>query len=138
MTKNTWKVVDSDSFSDSHEAANGIDENPKTYWKSKPNGKKHFISIDLGKEVTINGFAYTPQSENSEGMIESGNIEISADGKSWKIAEQFKFGNLINDPTRRKHYFNKPKQTRYIRLVATGIAGDSKSAAMAEIDFFAR
>ena len=83
----------------------------------------------------LNGFTYTPQNDNSEGMIEKGIIKISQDGKSWKVFEKFEFGNLINDPSPRRHYFDKPIKTRYVMIQSDVIAGNGKSAAIAELDF---
>jgi hypothetical protein len=40
-----------------------------------------------------------------KGMMEKGIIEVSADGNTWRKIEDFRFGNLINDPTARSVYF---------------------------------
>ncbi len=66
-------------------------------------------------------------------MIEKGLIKTSTDGKTWKTLESFTFGNLINDPTKRTHYFKNPVKTRYIRIESDVIAGGGKTAAIAEI-----
>ena len=68
-------------------------------------------------------------------MIEKGIIKISTNGKLWKVVEDFDFGNLINDPTTRRHFFKASVKTRYIRIESKVIAGDNKTAAIAEIDF---
>ena len=95
-----------------------------------------YLSIDLGKEYILKGFAYTPQRNNSEGMIEEGTIEISNDGQNWKTADNFKFGNLINDPTKRFHNFPTSITARYIRIKASIIASNGDTTSMAEFDLF--
>lgn len=82
----------------------------------------------------MNGFAYTPQTRNSEGMMAKGILKVSDDGKNWKGVESFEFGNLINDPTKRYHYFKKPVSARYVRIEATEIAANGKVVAIAELD----
>jgi alpha-L-fucosidase len=68
-------------------------------------------------------------------MIEKGVVRISTDGKSWKNVEDFQFGNLINDPTTRTHMFQSKINARYIGLESREIAGNGKTAAVAELDF---
>lgn len=135
ILKKNIKIIDVSSSEEKQQAIMATDENAKTFWQSKPTGSKHFISFDLGTEVALKGFSYTPQTSNSEGMIESGTIKISANGKTWKTLENFNFGNLINDPTTREYYFKSPITTQYIKLETRSIAANKKTAAIAEIDF---
>ncbi len=135
--KKDWKLISVDSKKKKHKADNAFDSFYNTYWQSKPNkNNKHYISIDLGKEYKLTGFSYTPQKEHAGGMIEKGVIKISKNGKSWKVLEDFTFGNLINDPSTRKHLFQTPINTRYIRLESKVIAGGKNTAAVAELDFY--
>lgn len=136
ILKNKWTVIGTDSNISKHNGNNAFDENDDTYWKSKSNSKTHYLEIDLGKAYQLKGFSYTPQKENGEGMIEEGIIAISNDGKSWIPFEQFKFGNLINDPVTRAHQFKKLITTQYIRIESKTIAGNDTSAAIAELDFY--
>ena len=134
--KKDWRIIGADSFRKEHQGEYAIDENLNTYWQSEENGETHFVAIDLGKEKMLKGFAYTPQKEHSNGMIEKGTIKISNDGNVWIIVEDFEFGNLINDPITRSHYFKSAITTRYIKIESKVIAGENKSAAIAELDFF--
>ena len=134
IVKTDWKSIGVDSFNGKNGEELAFDADPDTYWQSGPKGKSHFLNLDLGKEYKIKGIAYTPQRENSEGMIEKGVVKISKDGKSWQVLESFTFGNLINDPVKRTHYFKTPVSTRYIGIESTEIAGKGKTAAIAEID----
>ncbi|MCL6268231.1 alpha-L-fucosidase [Flagellimonas myxillae] len=137
ILKAEWKPIGSDSEAQDHGMALAMDENPDTYWQSNSkSGKKHYLEIDLGSSKTLTGFAYTPQKEHAEGMIEKGSISISDNGKDWKKVMDFEFGNLINDPKTRQHAFTSPISTKFIRIESNVIAGGHTSAAIAELDFF--
>ncbi|MGQ7870264.1 alpha-L-fucosidase [Sunxiuqinia sp. sy24] len=137
IVKKAWKLVGADQETKGHAGTMAFDENSKTYWQSAGKGS-HFLAIDLGQEQSLTGFVYTPQTANAEGMIEEGLIKTSTNGKSWKTLETFKFGNLINDPTPRTHYFSVPTTTRFIRVESRAIAGGKSGAAIAEIDFLSK
>lgn len=137
--KKDWKLWQVSSEQEKNGADKSFDEDPFSFWMSQEGqGKemRHFISIDLGKREEINGFTYTPQLRNSRGMIEEGIFKISNDGKRWTEADRFVFGNLINDPAKRSHFFKNGVSARYIRIEATTIAGDDNVASMAEVDLF--
>ncbi len=136
ILKQDWTVLNVDSYQNKNEGNQAIDENPNTFWQSKANGKVHYINIDLGKAYSIKEFTYTPQTKHDSGMIEQGIIKVSSNGKTWKKWEDFKFGNLINDPTPRSYTFKAPVTTQYIRIESKIIAGNKKTAAIAELDFF--
>ena len=135
--KKSWKVIEaSGDDSGRNIFANIIDENPNNQWISQEGSNPQFVTIDLGKALFIKGFAYTPQTRNSFGMMEEGIFQISSNGKTWKDIENFRFGNLINDPTKRYHYFSKPVTARYIRIEATKIADDGNILSIAELDLY--
>lgn len=133
LAKKDWKLQNASSEAKNTPATAAFDAKPNTYWRSEA-GLPQFIALDLGAKETLNGFAYTPQTRNSEGMMAKGVIKISDDGKSWQKVESFEFGNLINDPTKRYHYFKQPVSARYVRIEATEIAAGGKVVAIAEID----
>lgn len=133
VVKKDWKVLAANDEQPVASAARAFDENVRTYWKSRPAAPK-VISLDLGKITEFGGFAYTPQLDNSQGMMAKGEIYISNDNKSWTKAGDFEFGNLINDPTRRLYYFNNKVSARYVRIEATGITGNEDFVSIAEID----
>lgn len=129
-----WKVIDVDSENMKFKATNVFDGNVNSYWLSKK-GSTHYLAIDLGKTYKLKGFEYIPQIENSKGMIEKGIIQISYDGESWEFFDFFEFGNLINDPTKRRHYFKNNLNTRFIRIETKQIASEGKVASIAELNF---
>ncbi len=135
VIKKDWTLIGSDSQADNHAAEHAMDANPSTYWLSQSTGSSHYLSVDLNEAYTLKGFIYTPQTNNSEGMIEKGIVKTSQDGKSWTVVEEFEFGNLINDPSPRTHYFDAPVNTRYIMIQSSVIAGGVRSASIAELDF---
>jgi alpha-L-fucosidase len=134
LIKKDWKVLAFSSEIPKQKAVAVFDEDPYSYWMTNEDDKTYFISLDLGKVETINGFAYTPQKEHANGMLEKGVFQISEDGITWKDIAIFEFGNLINDPTKRNHYFNNPVSARYVRIEAISIAGNDKTMSMAELD----
>lgn len=133
LIKKQWKLHEAGSQADKHGAQQAFDEQPGTYWLGTA-GEKAYLSIDLGKEETINGIAYTPVAQRVDGMMAKGKILTSNDGVHWTTAETFEFGNLINDPTKRYHYLKQPVESRYLRIEATEIAAEGKVVAIAELD----
>lgn len=137
MLKDDLAVLKVSSEQGSKSGEKAIDSNPDTYWQSKEKATlPQNISIDFGNEREIIGFAYTPQTSTKEGMMEKGKVYVSENGKKWKEAEVFEFGNLINDPTRRIWNFKNPFKTRFIKIESTEGAGGSKIVSIAELDFF--
>ncbi len=136
IVKNKWKLIKTDSKIAENSGEKAFDGETGTWWQSDEKGRNHFISIDLGEVHELKGFAYTPQAKHSDGMIQEGVIKVSSNGKKWQESEGFEFGNLINDPTTRRHFFKKTIQTRYLRIESVKIAGENSSAAIAELDFF--
>jgi alpha-L-fucosidase len=135
IVKNQWKLLASDSENAKHSASLATDGKKGTYWLSNANEDQHYIAIDLGNTHNLTGFIYTPPIDFADGMLEKGILQTSNDGKNWQDVETFGFGNLINDPTPRTHYFKKTVTAKYVQIKATGIAGNKKSLAIAEIGF---
>lgn len=134
LIQQDWKLMEVSSEDPKHPAKLAFDANSNTYWMSEKGNP--FVVIDLGKTEVLNGFAYTPQKQHAKGMMAKGVIRFSNDGKNWQGAEAFEFGNLINDPTKRYHYFNTAVKARYVRIEATEMAGDSEIVTAAEMDLF--
>lgn len=94
------------------------------------------LSVDLIKTKKITGFAYTPQQEPPRNMVVAGTLQISNDGKKWEKVEEFTFGNLVNDPTKRYHYLKKPVTARYIRIAPMANIANGKVENIGELDIF--
>lgn len=138
IVKKDWKLLAADSEMNRRTAGMAFDANKQSYWLSASNDAEHKIALDLGNSYNLTGFIYTPPAQFLDGMMEKGVIQISNDGQTWTDAETFEFGNLINDPTPRTHYFKKAISARYIQVKATLIAGGKKALAIAELDFLAK
>lgn len=135
IPKNNWLVKEVSSERQAHKAKMAIDNNPKTWWQSNTDPKASIV-IFLGDLYNLKAFAYTPQTQNSEGMMAKGTVDISMDGERWESAGAFSFGNLINDPTKRKFFFEKPVTGKFVRITATETANESNSVSIAELDFY--
>ncbi|GAB3654258.1 hypothetical protein GCM10028791_24870 [Echinicola sediminis] len=137
--KKDWKLVAASTGEEGHEAEKAIDANKGSYWKAKGSAKgAQEITLDLGQNLSLTGFTYLPPNEDKEGMIEVGKLYYSADGKDWELLEDFEFGNLINDPSLRRHDFGQAVEARFIKLEATRIAGGHIYAAIAELGFLVK
>ncbi len=138
-----WEIV---SFSSEHDAqygaAKAIDGNPTTFWHSswdKNQRHPHHIAIDLGREWMIRGITYLPRQDQRvpDGMVESGTIDVSVDGRNWRQSAEFTFGNLLNDPAQRSVELAAPAKARFIRFNSkTGVQGKPYAGA-AEIGVLA-
>ena len=100
----------------------------KKDWKlSEVNGNPLYLIIDLGKDHGLSGLAYAPQAGKSfKGGVTKIVVKASNDGKQWKTVESVEFGNLVNDPTKRFHYFKETIPARYVRIEPTVMAQEGK------------
>jgi alpha-L-fucosidase len=134
--KEHWTLLKASSEDAQHPATKAFDTDNNTWWQTNANKLPQYIAIDLGKSYSLTSFAYTPQNKIRGGMMASGTIKVSEDGKSWKDAGSFTFGNLVNDPTTRTFNLPKPVTARYVRIEATALEGEGKYLMIAELDFF--
>ncbi|MCM8570385.1 alpha-L-fucosidase [Gramella jeungdoensis] len=134
LYKKNWKVLNANDPRKEFPAVNAIDANNETIWVSNAS-KDDFIILDLGEEFKLTSFKYTPPFKSELGLISKGKIEISEDGKNWRTAGSFEFGNLVNDPTTRIHYFKKSVSARYIKIKITETVGSEQTVAAAELGF---
>lgn len=100
----------------------------KKDWKlSEVKGNPLYLTIDLGKSQELSGLAYAPQaSKNFKGGVTKVVVKVSDDGQQWKTVESVEFGNLVNDPTKRFHYFKNTVTARYVRIEPTVMAQEGK------------
>ncbi|WP_186755247.1 alpha-L-fucosidase [Echinicola salinicaeni] len=134
LGKANWKEVSSSSASQGFEANKAFDENIESYWKTDKNRNSgQSLVLDLGETIDITGFTYAPPLNDKKGMIQEGKFYVSENGISWVLADGFIFGNLINDPSERRHEFEKAFPARYVKIEASRISGGNKRAAIAEI-----
>ena len=134
LLKNDWTVLRADSEQIGHEATLAFDGDPMTSWCPEPSLEPHYLTIDLGREHTLTGIAYTPPTGKRLSKLEGGRVETSLDGKYFMPGSAFRFGNLINDPTQRMHYFEEPVKARYLTLSVHQATDEGRAACIAEID----
>lgn len=134
--KSDWKLLGNSSQEKEHPAVAAFDADPATFWHTADAPKPHYIAVDLGAARNLSGFAYTPQTATSQGMMSAGTVKVSDDGKTWRKVADFEFGNLVNDPSKRFFYFDSPVTARFVRVEATATEAGSKTVAAAEIDIF--
>ncbi len=76
------------------------------------------VLIDLGEKKTVKGFCYTPVAEgNTDGTIFRYNLYRSDDGKNWEnVIHNAEFSNIKNNPIPQFVSFEKPIETKYLKL----------------------
>ena len=134
-TKKHWRITSVSSVIEKFDAQNVIDADKQSYWLSNE-GKKQHITITLPSIEKIKGIAYTPPTDNKNGMIEVMDVYAKNKKGQWILIEEIEFGNLINSPTQRFHSFKKPFSSKEIMIEAKRIAGNGTQAAIAEIDLY--
>ncbi len=131
--KSGWQVLQSSPALDGKPAIQAFDGKENTWWQSA--GTNAWLAIDLGTERTITSFSYTPPRNRGEGLLAEGRLYASANGQDWQPVADFRFGNLVNDPSTRRFRLPAPLRTRFIKLEAVATTGQSGTTAIAELDF---
>ncbi len=99
-------------------------------WESKSEGHPQFVEIDMGKDLIIKGFTYTPtQSAVYPGIIYEYAFYTSTDGENWgqPVAEGA-FENIENNPIRQFVNFKSPVTARFLRLESRSAILNAQSA----------
>lgn len=136
LIKKGWTLIEVSSEDPKYKREFLFDENDKTYWKSLSSAGTHSFTLDLGKQEQFSAIAYTPQKQNTKGMLAKGKLLSSLDGKNWETIGIFEFGNLINDPSTRTFRFGKSVQARYLKVEAIEIAGGDNTLSVAEWEVY--
>jgi alpha-L-fucosidase len=136
-----WRVLEVSSEQEDNQetAAKAIDgddtTNWITRWRPEAPSHPHSIAIDLGEDLLLKGFTYTPRSDaRSNGTILDYQFFVSTDGISWgEPKAQGKFDNIVNNPVKQFVRFSLPQKARYIKLVALSEIRGNPWASAAEI-----
>ncbi len=102
----------------------------KKNWKVTA-ANAHAVTIQLDEACDLSGLSYIPLAKEVQQIVK-GTVQVSDDGKNWKTAETFEFGNLKNDPTRRYHHFKNDINARFVRIDANLPIGEE----IKEFDLF--
>lgn len=150
ISKRQWKLLDVSAqekgkwylwWRGDWSAKLAFDGRADTHWLTSQQAPaeqvEHHLALDLGKAQSLEAFTYLPRQDQRTawGMIEKGRLELSDDGRTWRRFESFEFGNILNDPVLRVHYFARPVSTRYLRIVSESGAQGSAAAGAAEFGF---
>lgn len=135
-----WKIheVSSEQADNKEQGSKAIDGDESTNWITRwsPDSPKHphFISIDLGEELNLKGFTYTPRKGATiNGTIKAYSFHISADGKNWAEVIGGKFDNIKNNPVKQSINFAKTVKAKFIKLVALSEINGNPWASAGEI-----
>ncbi len=140
IAKTDWKIT---GFSTEEPAEGGgqglatalIDDDISTFWHSQWSGGNppypHWVSVDMGKEVTIGSFECFRRQGNGSGpsIIQ---FLVSTDGANWTDAGIFDFDR--NTDAAQKFNLTAVPRARYFKFVA--LEGSNYYAHMAEINVF--
>lgn len=140
-----WTVAFADGQAAGADPARAIDGDPNTFWTTnyQPDASKypHEIQVNLGGELTLKGFTYTPRHQTvRSGTIYTYAFYVSEDGRQWgEPVAQGNFANIANNPVTQYVKFNKPAKGKFIRLVAIAPANETEHwASVAELGVITR
>ncbi|MBO5856176.1 MAG: alpha-L-fucosidase [Alistipes sp.] len=114
------------------DASQAYDADPTTAWQSDSLTP---ITIDMGNEMEIRGFSYTPLiGGDLRGTIFKYRFYTSTDGKEWTLCNTSgEFSNIMHNPTPQFVYFNQTYTARYFRLEPISEINNEMSTSVAEI-----
>ncbi|MGO4773384.1 alpha-L-fucosidase [Flavobacterium sp. W22_SRS_FK3] len=134
VSKENWKIF-SASSGDLKTVNRIIDGNSATTWnfEGDVNLQSQEVIIDLGKEITIKGFTYTPQQiGNPLNLISNYELYSSIDGKTWTKQSEGEFSNIKNNPIEQIKTFDQVR-TKYLRFIAKSGVDRSKTVTIGEL-----
>jgi hypothetical protein len=114
------KTAESSSANDTFPVNLAFDENIRTYWAAKTSNKGEWLSVDLGKESSINAIQVN-FAEHNPNLFGRNNVppqqflvEYSSDKTSWDTLVNETTNTL--DLTHQFYKFDKPTKARYIKV----------------------
>ncbi|MEH3113813.1 BT_3987 domain-containing protein [Pedobacter terrae] len=123
--RSAWKIVDFSSQEANGEGPNNgravfvIDNNIQSFWHSQWQGASpgppHYITIDMGKVLTLHGVNFTArQVDGAGGKPQEVRIETSMDNINWKPASQFTLNAVKNQ---QKKWLTDFVDARYVKFI---------------------
>ncbi len=101
--------------------AAAFDGDAATFWQSPSAPGEHEVVVDMGREVPVVGFIYTPRADgNPAGTIFTYRFLLSNDGKEWDRGVSGEFSNVVNNPIPQRVFLAEPETARYFRFMSTG------------------
>lgn len=122
-----WKI----EFSGTNEVEKSIDGNPSSAVSINKNER---LVIDMGENVEVKGFSYTPVKSTKAPNIVKYNFYVSVDGKKWELVEKNGvFNNIKNNPIKQDIRFAANHSARYLKLEVVGTVDNSNVYSVAEL-----
>jgi len=131
LPRRDWKILGVDE----EKAKAILDGDPATVWHQS-NDKKMPVDlvIDLGKEESLSGFRYLPDSGLwGPGIITNYQFYVSHDNVEWKLVDEGEFSNIKNNPLGQTKKFAIEK-ARYIKLRALKNTEGNDNTGYAEVN----
>ena len=115
---------------------NAIDGNPRSIFNAD---KVKVLSVNLGEELLLKGFTYTPV-EGYSGNIYRYNLYASTDGRRWtKVISNGSFDNIQNNPIQQIVNFQQPVNASFLRLESiSSVAQGGQSLTIADLGVITR
>src|SRR5690242_15577586 len=131
LPRTGW-TVSADSAGATTVAANVLDGDTDTTWRTEATALPHTITIDTHNAVAISGLTYLPPTDSPNGRIGQYRVTRSNDGTTW--SSPIAAGTFADDGVLKTVSF-ATIITRYVRLTAlTEAGGRGTWSAAAEID----
>jgi len=132
LSKKNWTIIDK-SFENAFEggaANNAIDEDENTMWHTYVDGKSNkippqFLAINLGAELEIAAFTYTPRKRGTWGIVNNYQYQISQDGKNWQTVAEGEFSNIKANPVEQVIMLKTPQKARFIKFIGLSAVEDN-------------
>lgn len=122
-----WKVINASESRKGSQVNRAFDGDYRTGWEAEYVGASasYEIALDMGGELEIDGFTYTPATNgDTNGIVDKYNFYVSKDGQEWeRVLHNKTFGNIKNNPIKQQVKFPAKVQARFIKFEALSIIG---------------
>lgn len=99
-----------------------FDGNDSTVWTSPSGLEEMSVVVDMGREVDVEGFVYTPCADgNARGTVFKYDFSLSDNAVEWNLGGRSgEFSNVVNNPIPQRVYLTQPVKARYFRFTCRG------------------
>ena len=131
------KVTSASSFEPGEgEVEHAVDGDTETFWHSRWSGDAaqppHFLVIDYGQPLNIEGVRYVARTDNDNGHVKDYEIYLSGDGLEWgKPAAK---GSFRGDASDEVVQLRKTIRARYVKFVVLSEQNGQPFASVAELE----
>jgi alpha-L-fucosidase len=130
IAKQQWKLLHGDRIKN---AAHAIDNDPNTLIQFGSSPNSHDLIIDLGEEVALMGFTYTPDQRRwKSGIISHYECYGSNDNKTWEKLAEGRFDNIGANAIQQRVLFDKKTSKKLLKFVSINRTKNEKHSTLAE------